>query len=111
MTGEKHRSRYRKTRKGRGFRGVSLHEQSAEESVSEESEIAVSSQGTSHKTQHEISDSDNEVEQPVSASKKKMKLHNSEDEISEEQTQELDEDNYRLVHLKNLSSVLSSIHR
>lgn len=115
MTGEKHRSRYRKLRKGKGFGGVSLNTKCAEESISEESEIAESSEGESSKTEHEKSarDSDNndEVEQPVSASRKKMKLHNSGDEISEEETEVMDENSYRLVHLRNLSSVLSSMHR
>ena len=95
MTGEKHRSRYRKSRKGKGFSGVAKYEKSTEETASE--------------------DSHNEPEHPLSASRKKMKLHASEDDNSqgfeEETVAELGRDGYRLIHLKNLSSVLSSVHR
>lgn len=116
MTGEKHRSRYRKSRKGKGFSGVAKYKKATEETASEECEMPQSNPGTSHvQSDTESEDSHNESENPLSASRKKMKLHASEDDNSqgfeEETVAELSGDGYRLVHLKNLSSVLSSVHR
>ena len=116
MTGEKHGSRYRKSRKGKGFSGVAKYEKATEETASEECEMPQSNPGASNvQSDTESEDSPNEPEHPLSASRKKMKLHASEDYNSqgfeEETVAELSGDGYRLVHLKNLSSVLSSVHR
>lgn len=88
-----------------------------EESVLKDDEIARSKPGTSQEQSLDAShseDSDTELEQPQSASRKKMKLYISEDESSDTAEKETKlqilEDGYRLIDLKNLSSVLSSIH-
>ena len=65
----------------------------------------------------DVSDSERELEQPSSASRKKMKLDIADDKTShcskKEIVTESDEDvaGYRLVQLDNLSSVLSSVHK
>ena len=55
MTGEKHRSRNRKKRKGKGFLGIPPHAKSVEESVLKDDEIARSKNrehlGSSHSMQ------------------------------------------------------------
>lgn len=117
MTGEKHRSRYRKKRKGKGFLGIPPHAKSVEESALKDDEIARSKPGTFREQSLDASsseDSDTELEQPESASRKKMKLYISEDESSDTSEKETKvqilEDGYRLIDLKNLSSVLSNVH-
>lgn len=126
MAGKRHRSRFRKTRKGKGFRGVPSYAKSVEKPVLEEDEIARSKPEMPHDSHEELLEtsdmegSDTELDQPESASRKKMKLYNSEDDSSESSESETEtkktklveaEDGYRLVHLKNLSSVLSNVHR
>ena len=117
MTGEKHQSRYRKKRKGKGFLANPPHPKSLEESVLKDDEIARSKPGTSREQSLDAShreDSDTELEQPESAPRKKMKLYISEDESSDTSEKEtkvqISEDGYRLIDFKNLSSVLSNIH-
>ena len=117
MTGEKHRSRYRKKRKGKGFLGIPPHAKSVEESALKDDEIARSKPGTFWEQSLDASsseDSDTELEQPESASRKKMKLYISEDESSDTSEKETKvqilEDGYRLIDLKNFSSVLSNVH-
>ena len=57
----------------------------------------------------------NESDKPLSCSRKKKKLHLSTDESSgssdEETKIEVDSSGYRLFDLKNLSSMLSSVHK
>lgn len=55
MAGKKQRSRYRKTRKGKGFAGAKKKAKFSEETLSKESEIAESRRGTSHE-QSDVSD-------------------------------------------------------
>ena len=111
MAGKRHRSRFRKTRKGKGFSGVPWYAKSVEKPKLSHEELLETS---------DMEGSDTELDQPESASRKKMKLYNSEDDSSESSESETEtkktklveaEDGYRLVHLKNLSSVLSNVHR
>ena len=112
MAGKKQRSRYGKTRKGKGFAGAKKKAKFSEETLSKESEIAESRPGTSP-DQSDVSDSAEEIEQLLSSSRKKMKLHIARDEYSgssdEERETKLEASAYRLVNLKNLSSVLSNV--
>lgn len=121
MTGKKKRSSYRKTRKRKGFSGVHISEISAEETVSEGSEIgemAHSKPGTSEeKISDQESSSAEDNDQPVSASRKKMKLQrvdssdNSKDDEEEEKETEFNGEGYRLVDMEALSSTLSCVHK
>lgn len=114
MTGKRKRSIFWKTRKGKGFGGAIKSPQSREETPSKESEISESRPGTLH-DQSDLLDSGEESDQPLSSSKKKMKLQSSEDESyisSAEETEAVEEGNgYRLVDLKSLSSVFSNVHK
>ena len=56
MSGKKHRSRFRKSRKGKGFTGVPRYAKSAEVTASQDSEIAQSSSVTSHVQLAELGD-------------------------------------------------------
>ena len=123
MAGKRHRSHFRKTGKGKEFSGVTLYAKLVEEPVLEEGEIARSKAQIPHESHKELLEtsdmegSDMELDQPESASRKKMKLHNSENDSSESSERETEtnktklveaEDGYRLV---NLSSVLSNVYR
>ena len=81
MTGKRQRSCYRKTRKRKGFGGALKSPQSSKETPSKETEIE-SRPGTSHDLSDQ-SDSGEESDQPLSSSRKKMKLQSSEDEFSD----------------------------
>lgn len=115
MTGQKKRSLYRKTRKrkwhGRDRKKV---QSSKETPYNKESEPNEPTPGTSN-DQSDLSDSGEESDQPLSSSRKKMRLQSSEDESSvssEEKGEAVQEENgYRLVDLKSFSSVLSTLHK
>ena len=112
MTGKRQRSCYRKTRKRKGLGGALKSSQSSKETPSKETEIE-SRPGTSHDLSDQ-SDSGEESDQPLSSSRKKMKLQSSEDESSDfcQETEEVHEGNgYRLIELEGLSSVLSNVHK
>ena len=81
MTGKRKRSCYRKTRERKGFGGALKSPQSSKETPSKETEIE-SRPGTSHDLSDQ-SDSGEESDQPLSSSRKKMKLQSSEDESSD----------------------------
>ena len=80
MTGKRKRSCYRKTRKRKGFGGALKSPQSSKETPSKETEIE-SRPGTSH----DLSDQSagEQSDQPLSSSRKKMKLQSSGDESSD----------------------------
>ena len=101
MTGKRKRSCYRKTRKRKGFGGALKSPQSSKETPSKETEIEPRP-GTSHDLSDQ-SDSGEESDQPLSSSRKKMKLPTSEDESSDfaQETEDVHEGNgYRLIDLE-----------
>ena len=116
MVGTKSNSSYRKTRKRKRFSGVHVSVVKKEK-AQKDLEIVHSKPGTSQeKCDHDESNSSAEesVNTP-SASRKKMRLYSSKDESfdsSEEEAEtKIQGDGYRLVHLKTLSSALSSLHK
>ena len=112
MTGEKHRSRYRKKRKGKGFSGVRKQDKYKPEVPSndcENSGVARVIQDIQAETPgrgQQFNDDSDDCEQPVSASRKKMRICNSTAENLDTNTVE-----YRLMNLENLTPVFSSIHK
>ena len=121
MTGSKKRSRYRKKRRGKGFGGSRRKEKSIDEVFVKTREPVIDQPrpGTSLE-RSDLSDalaneSGKDSDQLISSSRKKMKLDISSDESSGSSAEEtkavVDTSGYRLVDLKNLSSVLSSAHK
>ena len=111
MTGKRKRSFYRKTRKRKGFGGALKSPQSSKETPSKETEIE-SRPGTSHDLSDQSAGA--QSDQPLSSSRKKMKLQSSGDESSDfsQETEEVHEGNgYRLIDWEGLSSVLSNVHK
>lgn len=118
MTGKKKQSSYRKVRKGKGFGGSRRREKSSEKTPAKESDATeLIDRPSGLFDQSDVSDesSADKSDKPLSSSRKKMKLHLSTDESSgssdEETKIEVDSSGYRLIDLKNLSSMLSSVHK
>ena len=121
MVGTGKRSSYRKKRKGKGFGGSRRSVKSSKKAPVKESETNDRSRPGTSVTELEISDVSDSSEdsgqrdQPLSSSRKKMKLHISTDESSgssdDDNETEVDTVGYRLVDLKNLSSVLCTVHK
>ena len=90
---------------------------SGKETVSEDSEIGKMAPSKPRTSKEELSDQESssaeENDQPVSASRKKMKLQldESSDSSKEEIETECNGEGYRLVDMEALSSSLSCVHK
>jgi len=108
MVGTKKKNVYRKKRKGKPFSGV----QKQAKRVTKTTEIADPTPSTSR----DCFDSESEMEEPISASRKKMKLESSrsdsffESPESEDEKDAFQGQGYRLIDLNRFSSTLSEAH-
>ena len=112
---------YRKKRKGKGFGGSRRSVKSSKEAPVKDSELNDRSRPGTSATKLETSDVSDSSEdsgqsdQPLSSSRKKMKLYISMDESSgssdDDNETEVDTVGYRLINLKNLSSALCTVHK
>lgn len=113
MPGKKQRSVYRGKRKGKGFAGALRKRECVEKKAAvERGTDGFITSDTSH-----MSGSDSVEEslnQPLSSSRKKMKSRISVVESSGSSDEEKGDKNtieYRLIDVKNLSSVFSTVHK
>ena len=108
MTGTKHRSQYRKKRKGNAFAGVQKHAEKVRKTSLKESEITQSTPSSAC----DQPSSSSKCDEPISASRLKMRPQNSSDcpSNSLDDGETVQSEGYRLVDLKKLSSTLSEAH-
>ncbi|CAB4030044.1 Hypothetical predicted protein [Paramuricea clavata] len=106
--GTNHRSQYRKKRKGNAFAGVQKHAKKVRKTSLKESEITQSTPSSACGQ----SSSSSKCDEPISASRLKMRPQNSSDcpSNSLDDGETVQSEGYRLVDLKKLSSTLSEAH-
>lgn len=105
MVGEKKKNCYRKRRKGKAFSGVHIHSQASNQSIGKAAEASETVRNESNGDANEAT--------CVSSSRKKMKLqHDAEHPpaVVVDDNPDLKEDEYRLINVKQLASVLCKIH-
>ena len=114
MARNKSRSRYRPTRKGKGFGGCKRKQALVEKTLSEERDFDEAKPSTSSEkpeTPVETPNSDDYEVQQISSSAKKMKLYCSSDgslkRSYDDSVEHSEPTGYRLIDLKNLASLIS----
>lgn len=100
MVGTKKRSCYRKTRKGKGFRGRPKQANTCE----------IATENTAVGSTMEDASSSDETEQLISSSRKKMRLMPRTISSAEETDKDVEESRYRLIDIRNLTSAMSELH-
>ena len=106
--GSKKRHRFRRSRKGKGFSGVSKHEVQRAETT----ETAAQSQTPS--TSSPVQPPEIESDKVTSASRTKMELHGYKDQSSSSSDDDHSDDEacgYRLIDLRTFSSSISDLHK
>ena len=98
MVGQKKKNSYRKTRKGKAFPGVQRYSKPSDQSIEEAAE-----------TSQAVRNDDENEPTCVSSSRKKIKIQHDAEQPSDASC-DFEEDKYRLINVKYLSSVLSKIH-
>ena len=98
MAGGKKKNCYRKTRKGKPFPGVQRYSKLSDQRIEEAA-------GTSQAVRN---DGENEPT-CVSSSRKKMKIQHDAEQPADA-SGDFEQDEYGLINVKHLSSVLSEIH-
>lgn len=104
MTGKKTKNIYRKKRKGKAFSGIQRHAKRLKE-ASVTSEIDDATPGTSRD-----SSAESDTDQPISGSRWKMSLPDSDASSDGSKESNFQEQGYRLIDLNKFSSTLSSAH-
>ena len=108
MAGKKKKTVFRRKRKGKPFTGVQRYAKKAKQTPSVDSEIPDPTSSASC----DQAPSDGEMDQPISASRLKMRPEGDSTTSSEsfDDEKSFQGEGYRLVDLKKLSATLSEAH-
>ena len=105
MTGKKTKNTYRKKRKGKAFSGIQRHAKKLKETAVS-SEIDDATPGTSP----DSSSSESDTDHPISASRSKMSLPDSDASSENSKESDFQGQGYRLIDLNKFSSSLTRAH-